>query len=111
MVTQYRPQKGTLLEWSVYAILLLHTFAASVASVYNASLYKGFNISVHLGNMVLYATGTVINLLIHTSLRIASDVEPRFLAGFDRLSTWMILASGILVSLAMTAVFKCKCLL
>ena len=100
-----------MLEWPVYGILLLHTFTASVASVYNASLYKDFNVSVHLGNVVLYATGTVVNLLIHMSLAITSEVEPRFLAGYDRLGTWMILVSGIFVSLAMTAVFKCRCLL
>ena len=58
--------------------------------------------------MVLYAAGVAVNLLIHIFLSLTYYAEPGYFVGYDRLGTWMIILSGAVVSLAMTAVFKCK---
>jgi hypothetical protein len=58
--------------------------------------------------MILYAAGTLINLLIHVFLAFTNDKEPGFFVGYDKFGTWEMLLSGALVSLAMTAVYKCQ---
>jgi len=58
--------------------------------------------------MILYAAGTMINLLIHIFLAFTNDAEPGFFVGYDIFGTWMMLISGAVVSLAMTAVYKCQ---
>jgi len=88
--------------------LTLHIGVGSFAGVYNCSLYKDLNASVHVGNMILYAAGTMINLLIHIFLAFTNDAEPGFFVGYDIFGTWMMLISGAVVSLAMTAVYKCQ---
>jgi hypothetical protein len=108
LITQYRLEGGALLPWDAYGLLALHIGVGAFAGVYNCSLYKDLNASVHVGNMILYAAGTMINLLIHIFVSFTNDAEPGFFVGYDAFGTWMILISGALVSLAMTAVYKCQ---
>src|SRR5204863_3340490 len=102
----YRIHDGALLRWQAYALLMFHISISAFSSVYNCSLYKKLSCSVHQGNMVLYAAGVAVNLLIHIFLSLTYYAEPGYFVGYDRLGTWMIILSGAVVSLAMTAVFK-----
>jgi hypothetical protein len=58
--------------------------------------------------MLLYAAGTIFNLLSHLVVRALKEDEPGFFTGYDSLGACMVIISNIFIGLAITAVYKCK---
>ena len=77
-----------------------------MAGVYNQGLNKGSKASLHAQNMVLYAAGTVINLIAYLLMRSCKPGEPAFFSGYGGWGPVSIILSNVLIGLAVTAVYK-----
>ncbi len=108
MVTQYNPETGTTYPLSTYLILLFQVFLSASSGVYNQALLKSDDSSLHADNMILYAAGSAINLLVHIVVRILKADEPGFFEGYNSFGAIMVIASNVFIGLAITAVYKCK---
>ncbi|KAH8814816.1 UDP-galactose transporter [Xylogone sp. PMI_703] len=106
VVTQYHPETGASYPFSTYLILLFQVLLSSLSGVYNQALLKAENASLHADNMILYAAGTVINLLLHITIKVFKADEPGFLSGYGSIDAIMVIISNIFIGLAMTAVYK-----
>jgi len=109
MVTQYNPTTGTTYPLSTYLILLFQVFLSASSGVYNQALLKTDDSSLHADNMILYAAGSAINLLVHVVVRILKSDEPGFLEGYNSFGAVMVIVSNVFIGLAITAVYKCEC--
>ena len=78
------------------------------AGVYNQYLMKLDDAHLHIDNMMLYSSGTVINLLCHLVIRAISADEPGFFQGYGSISAVLVILSNVFIGLALTAVYKCK---
>jgi hypothetical protein len=107
VVTQYHPGTGASYPFSTYFLLIGQTFLGAVAGVYNQSLCKKENASLHGDNMVLYAAGAVVNLMIHITMKMVKTDEPNFFAGYGSWGAIMVILSNVFIGLAITAVYKC----
>jgi hypothetical protein len=108
VITQYNPQTGSSYPVTTYLVLLFQTFLSAVAGVYNQQLGKSEGASLHAENMVLYASGICINLLIHVMTKIIKPSEPNFFTGYDSWGAVMVIISNVSIGLAITVVYKCK---
>ncbi|KAF2839219.1 hypothetical protein M501DRAFT_772361 [Patellaria atrata CBS 101060] len=106
VVTQYRPGVGAPYAASTYLILIFKTFLSATSSVYNQSLIKSQDASLHSDNMVLYACGVTINSVIHFTLRIVNPEEPGFFVGYHNWGAIIVIISNVFFGLAITAVYK-----
>ena len=95
-----------LLSLALYVVLLLSIFATSLSSVLNDHVLKtnAGTASLHTVNAVLYFFGAIFNASVFF-LRNESSSLP-LLAGFDRLSTWVILAFNVVIGIIVSAVYK-----
>ena len=109
MVTQYNPTTGTTYPLSTYLILLFQVFLSASSGVYKQALLKTDDSSLHADNMILYAAGSAINLLVHVVVRILKSDEPGFLEGYNSFGAVMVIVSNVFIGLAITAVYKCEC--
>lgn len=107
LVTQYRPGSGSSYPLYTYLLLVFQVFLSAASSVYNQSLYKTDNVSLHAANMLLYGSGAGINLMLHTVIRTLKADEPGLFSGYGSLEAKMLIFSNVFVGLAMTAVYKC----
>jgi hypothetical protein len=87
---------------------MFQTFLSAVAGVYNQKLCKSENASLHADNMVLYAAGVCVNLLVHMMTRFIKADEPGFFTGYGDWGALMVIISNVFIGLAITAVYKCK---
>ena len=108
VVTQYRPGSGSAYPFSTYILLICQTIMSACAGVYNQKLCKSQDASLHVDNMVLYASGASINLLIHIAVKSLNAEEPGFFVGYNTFAAIMVLVSNVFIGLAITAVYKCK---
>jgi len=94
------------LSLSLYAVLLMSIFATSVSSVLNDHILKsnGGTASLHTVNSVLYFFGAIFNASIFV-LRNNGSAFSLF-AGFNRLSTWVVLAFNVVIGVIVSAVYK-----
>ncbi|KAL2071809.1 hypothetical protein VTL71DRAFT_13044 [Oculimacula yallundae] len=104
--TQYTPDTGTNYPLSTYMVLLFQVFVSSVAGVYNQSLLKDENVSLHAQNAVLYGCGIVINGVVHLTLSFVTDDEPGFFVGYTNSAAYLVIVSNVFIGLAITAVYK-----
>ncbi|KAF4340068.1 UDP-galactose transporter [Fusarium beomiforme] len=105
-VTQYQPGNGSLYPLDTYVLLLFQVFISATSGVYNESLLKADNSSLHAGNMILYASGTVVNLACHITIKCISSTEPGFFEGYGRIDAILVILSNVFIGLAITAVYK-----
>jgi nucleotide-sugar transporter len=108
MVTQYNPLTGTTYPLNTYLILLFQVFLSASSGVYNQALLKTDDSSLHADNMILYAAGSVINLLVHVVVRILKSDEPGFFEGYNSAGAIMVIVSNVFIGLAITAVYRCE---
>src|SRR5690606_38935930 len=94
VVTQYKPG-GATYSFTTYSMILFQTFLSAVAGVYNETLNKATNSSLHADNMALYTGGVVVNTLIHIVMKLTHDDEPNFFDGFDSWGAVMVVVSNI----------------
>ncbi|KAH8819502.1 UDP-galactose transporter [Xylogone sp. PMI_703] len=106
VVTQYHPETGTSYPFSTYLILIFQVFLSALSGVYNQALLKAENASLHADNMILYASGAAINLLLHITIRLFKADEPGFFSGYGSIGAFMVIMSNVFIGLAMTAVYK-----
>ncbi|GAM87621.1 hypothetical protein ANO11243_056480 [Dothideomycetidae sp. 11243] len=106
LVTQYHPEQGSLYPVSTYMLLIFQTTVSASAGVYNQILLKSEPGSLHVCNMSLYASGSVINIIIHVLSRIFRPEEPSFFAGYTSWGAIMVVISNIFIGLIITAVYK-----
>ncbi|KAL3426432.1 UDP-galactose transporter [Phlyctema vagabunda] len=106
MVTQYHPGTGTAYPLSTYLILLFQVFLSALSGVYNQALLKSDGSSLHADNMILYASGAAINLLLHLVIRVLKADEPGFFTGYNSIGALMVILSNVFIGLAITAVYK-----
>ncbi|TAQ89874.1 hypothetical protein B7494_g1813 [Chlorociboria aeruginascens] len=106
MVTQYHPETGTSYPISTYLILLFQVFLSALSGVYNQALLKSDNASLHADNMILYASGAAINLILHFTIRLFKADEPGFFTGYGSIGAFMVVMSNVFIGLAITAVYK-----
>jgi hypothetical protein len=107
-VTQYDPEAGTTYPLNTYLVLLFQVALAAGAGVYNQALLKSDDSSLHADNMILYAAGAVMNLMVHIMLSLFKADEPGFFEGYNSFGAIMVIVSNVLIGLAITAVYKCK---
>lgn len=108
MVTQYHPDEGTAYPISTYMILLFQVFLSALSGVYNQALLKSDGSSLHADNMILYASGAAINLLLHLVIRVLKADEPGFFTGYGSIGACLVILSNVFIGLAITAVYKCR---
>lgn len=108
IVTQYHEGSGLTYPPPTYLVLLLQTAVSAVAGVLNQFLCKSQPASLHAQNMVLYGFGTLINGVVHVVITFLNPDEPGFFQGYDQLGAFLVIASNVLLGLAITAVYKCK---
>ena len=108
IITQYHPGAGSSYPFYTYCLLFLQVLLSAVSGVYNQNLCKSRSISLHAGNMTLYASGAAINFLLHLALRTVKSDIPGFFSGYDSLEAKILIASNVLVGLAITAVYRCR---
>lgn len=106
MVTQYRPETGSLYPFTTYFLLVAQTVVSAVSGVYNQRLLKAESGSLHVCNMALYVAGTFVNLVVHLACRLTLPAEPAFFAGYHSLSAIMVIVSSVFIGLAINAVYK-----
>ncbi|RDW84823.1 UDP-galactose transporter [Coleophoma cylindrospora] len=106
MVTQYHPEEGTAYPISTYLILLFQVFLSALSGVYNQALLKSDGSSLHADNMILYASGAAINLLLHLVIRVLKADEPGFFTGYGSIGACLVILSNVFIGLAITAVYK-----
>ncbi|KAE8451413.1 hypothetical protein EG329_004042 [Mollisiaceae sp. DMI_Dod_QoI] len=106
MTTQYRPDTGISYPIFTYAVLLSQVAVSAVAGVYNQALLKSDNASLHAQNAILYACGSVINIIIHLCIRFIKPVEPSFFVGYTNWSSYLVIISNVFMGIAITAVYK-----
>ncbi|KAH9217737.1 nucleotide-sugar transporter-domain-containing protein, partial [Leptodontidium sp. 2 PMI_412] len=104
--TQYTPDTSTSYPLSTYMVLLFQVFVSSVAGVYNQSLLKSDQASLHAQNAVLYGCGIVINSIVHLTLSFVTDDEPGFFVGYTNSAAYLVIVSNVFIGLAITAVYK-----
>ena len=107
VVTQYRPGTGSSYPIYTYCLLFFQVFLSATSGVYNQSLCKSQNVSLHAGNMTLYAAGSAINFILHLVIRTLKADTPSFFSGYESFGAKMVIASNVLVGLAITAVYRC----
>lgn len=108
IVTQYHEGSGLTYPLPTYFVLLLQTAVSAVAGVLNQFLCKNQNASLHAQNMVLYGFGTLINGIVHITITFLNPHEPGFFQGYDQVGAVLVIASNVLLGLAITAVYKCE---
>lgn len=108
VVTQYDPEIGATYPLKTYLVLLFQVVLAACSGVYNQALLKSDDSSLHADNMILYAAGAVINLMVHMMLKLFKRDEPGFFEGYNSFGAIMVIVSNVLIGLAITAVYKCK---
>ncbi|KAF4962840.1 hypothetical protein FSARC_9083 [Fusarium sarcochroum] len=106
VVTQYQPGKGALYPFDTYALLLFQVFLSASSGVYNQVLLKADDSSLHANNMILYASGTAVNLVCHMTIKSISSNEPGFFEGYGSIDAILVIASNVFIGLAITAVYK-----
>ncbi|KYK62109.1 hypothetical protein DCS_03256 [Drechmeria coniospora] len=106
ILTQYKASSGTTYPWTTYSILLLQVILSASSGVYNQYLLKQHDSNLHVDNMLLYASGTFVNLLCHIMLRSMSPDEPGFFQGYTSAGAVMVIVSNVFIGLAITAVYK-----
>ncbi|KAL9129687.1 MAG: hypothetical protein Q9217_001929 [Psora testacea] len=106
LVTQYRPETGSAYPFTTYLLLVCQTILSACAGVYNQKLCKSQDASLHADNMILYAAGASINLLIYFTVKLLKSDEPGFFVGYGTPDAVMVLLSNIFIGLAVTAVYK-----
>ncbi|KAF9767864.1 hypothetical protein IL306_014907 [Fusarium sp. DS 682] len=106
VVTQYQPGKGALYSFDTYALLLFQVFISASSGVYNQVLLKADDSSLHANNMILYASGTAVNLACHITIKCISPSEPSFFEGYGSIDAILVIASNVFIGLAITAVYK-----
>jgi hypothetical protein len=89
-------------------VLIFQVFLTAIAGVYNHSLLKGEDASLHVGNMMMYGSGVFINLLLHITMKILKDDEPSFFSGYSNVAAIFVVISNVFIGLAITAVYKCE---
>jgi hypothetical protein len=92
-------------------VLLFQVFLSAVAGVYNQTLLKDEEASLHAGNMMLYGSGVVINMILHITIRSLKDDEPAFFVGYNSVPAILVVLSNVFIGLAITAVYKCEFLI
>ncbi|KAG5744533.1 hypothetical protein H9Q72_013221 [Fusarium xylarioides] len=106
IVTQYQPGKGALYPLDTYALLLFQVFLSASSGVYNQVLLKADDSSLHANNMILYASGTIINFVCHITIKCVSSNEPGFFEGYGSIHAFLVIMSNVFIGLAITAVYK-----
>ncbi|KAK3078881.1 hypothetical protein LTS18_006379 [Coniosporium uncinatum] len=106
VVTQYDPKSGAAYPLATYVVLLFQTFISAVSSVYNQTLCKSSDASLHAMNMNLYGAGVCVNLFIHALIRVTKPGEPGFFEGYGHTKAVMVIISNTFLGLIMTAVYK-----
>ncbi|PHH60340.1 hypothetical protein CDD81_1825 [Ophiocordyceps australis] len=106
VLTQYEPSRGATYHWNTYLILVAQLVLSALSSVYNQHLLKSTDSSLHADNMVLYGSGTLINLGCHVLLRLVSSSEPGLLQGYNSVGAVLVVLSNVFVGIAMTCVYK-----
>jgi uncharacterized membrane protein YozB (DUF420 family) len=86
---------------------MFQVFMSASAGVYNMALLKRENASLHANNMMLYASGVAINLILYVTLGVFKTNEPGFFVGYGNIGAVMIILSNVVIGLAITAVYKC----
>ncbi|TPX64615.1 hypothetical protein SpCBS45565_g05740 [Spizellomyces sp. 'palustris'] len=105
IVTQYR-DGGTVYPISLYAFLLISTCITSVCSCINDHLLKQ-PVSIHAQNMVLYASGFLLNVTVYCWLAWRpGSTEPGFFEGYDEFNAVMVVFMNSIIGLVITAVYK-----
>ncbi|KAK4981198.1 hypothetical protein LTR28_013246 [Elasticomyces elasticus] len=106
IVTQYHPEAGSTYSLGTYAVLVFQTFLNAVSGVYNQALLKSTESSLHASNMVLYAAGVCINLLIYVVVSVIKTDEPGFFVGYGHAGAITVVVSNVFIGLVITAVYK-----
>ncbi|RDA94647.1 hypothetical protein CP533_2432 [Ophiocordyceps camponoti-saundersi (nom. inval.)] len=106
VLTQYKPGIGSTYPATTYAILFFQVFIGASSAVYNQRLLKTDNNSMHADNMVLYAFGTVINLICHIFIFTMTANEPSFFEGYSDIRAILVVVSHAFVGVAITYVYK-----
>lgn len=108
MVTQYNPETGATYSFGTYFLLIFQVFLSASSGVYNQALLKSDESSLHADNMILYAAGSVVNLMVHIMLVMFKEDEPGFFEGYNSFGAIMVIVSNVFIGLAITAVYRCK---
>ncbi|KAK5053699.1 hypothetical protein LTR84_001660 [Exophiala bonariae] len=106
IVTQYHEGSGLTYPLPTYLVLLLQTGVSAVAGVLNQFLCKSQPASLHAQNMVLYGFGTLTNGIVHIAITFLNPNEPGFFQGYNQVGAFLVIASNVLLGLAITAVYK-----
>ena len=86
-----------------YVLLLVSLFISSICGVWNDSILKDSDASMHTINILLYAYGFVMNGVTYIY---RADSRKRFLSGFDEVSTYPVLICQSLFGITISAVYK-----
>lgn len=108
MTTQYRPDTGISYPLFTYLVLFSQVAVSAVAGVYNQALLKADNASLHAQNAILYAAGSIVNIMIHFTIRIVKSTEPSFFEGYTTWGSFLVVISNVFMGIAITAVYKCQ---
>ncbi|RCI17269.1 hypothetical protein L249_3151, partial [Ophiocordyceps polyrhachis-furcata BCC 54312] len=108
ILSQYKPGIGSAYPATTYAILFFQVFISASSAVYNQRLLKTDNNSMHADNMILYAFGTVINLVCHLFIFTMAADEPSFFVGYSDIRAILVVVSHAFVGVAITYVYKCR---
>jgi len=108
VVTQFDSESGAAQPLATYVVLLFQTSISAVSSVYNQTLCKSSDASLHAMNMNLYGAGVCVNLFIHALTRVSKPGEPGFFEGYGHTRAVMVIISNTFLGLIMTAVYKCE---
>ncbi|CAJ2502194.1 Uu.00g095880.m01.CDS01 [Anthostomella pinea] len=105
-VTQYSTNSGAVYSLPVYALLFFQVVLSAASGIFNESLVKDKAASLHAQNAVLYFAGFLVNLTIHFATRLFSPEEPNLVTGYGDIRSILVIASNVLIGLAITAVYK-----
>mmetsp|Transcript_45942 Transcript_45942/g.74951 ORF Transcript_45942/g.74951 Transcript_45942/m.74951 type:complete len:356 (+) Transcript_45942:118-1185(+) len=101
IIVQYDPVKGVgILPLSAYVIVFVSVTITSVCSVWNENMIKTLGAGLNVQNAVLYAFGTVLNLMIFFAIE-----SKGFFEGYNVLGCLVVFTNGMM-GIAITAIYK-----
>jgi Nucleotide-sugar transporter len=86
---------------------MIYGCLSAFAGVYNQNLNQSSSASLHANNMVLFFTGSCINLAIHLTLSWWNPERPGILDGLNDPAAVVLVLSSAFIGLATTTVYKC----
>eukprot|EP00747_Dinoflagellata_sp_TGD_P185906 gnl/TRDRNA2_/TRDRNA2_42693_c0_seq1.p1 gnl/TRDRNA2_/TRDRNA2_42693_c0~~gnl/TRDRNA2_/TRDRNA2_42693_c0_seq1.p1 ORF type:complete len:459 (+),score=79.24 gnl/TRDRNA2_/TRDRNA2_42693_c0_seq1:98-1474(+) len=110
VIVQYDPcKKGMMLRPLAYICMITSATVTAICAARNEYLVKNYKIGLNVQNLVLYAGGTVMNVMAFFFLpnpNSKDSVPKGFFEGFDDPLALGVVFANAMIGLAITAVYK-----